>query len=109
MGGLVMIYDVRTYTLHPRMMNKYLGLFEKLAMPVANQHGFRLIGYFSSKVGTLNQIVHIWAFEDLAEFEVMRAKRDQDSGWHKFLDSTTGMVATQEDKIMSPAKFSPLQ
>jgi hypothetical protein len=104
-----MIYNVRTYTLHPRMTKKYVDLFETMAMPVAKRRGFRLIGYFTSRVGALNQCVHIWAYESMAEFEAMRAERDGDPDWHKFLEATTGLVAHQEDKLMAPTGFSPLQ
>ena len=104
-----MIYDVRTYTLYPRMTKKYIDLFESMAMPVAKQHGFRLIGYFTSGIGALNQVVHIWAYDDLAEFDKMRAARAADPDWNRFLEATTGLVQSQEDKIMQPTSFSPLQ
>lgn len=104
-----MIYNVRTYTLHPRMTKKYVDLFETMAMPVATRRGFRLIGYFTSRVGALNQVVHIWAYEDMAEFEIKRTEREADPDWQAFLEATTGLVAAQEDKLMSPTRFSPLQ
>lgn len=104
-----MIYDVRTYTLHPRMMKKYVDMFETMALPVANRLGFRLVGYFTSTIGALNQAVHIWAYESLAELEQLRAKRDVDPDWAHFLEATTGLVAAQEDKIMAPSNFSPLK
>ena len=104
-----MIYDVRTYTLVPRMTPKYVGMFETMAMPVATRLGFRLVGYFTSRIGALNQVVHIWAYESLAELEKMRGVRDNDPDWRAFLEATTGLVMMQEDKIMAPAAFSPLQ
>ncbi|MGI9476054.1 MAG: NIPSNAP family protein, partial [Hyphomicrobiaceae bacterium] len=55
-----MIVNVRTYTLVPRMLPKYLKAFEELAMPVVKRHGFDLIGYYESVVGPQNQVVHVW-------------------------------------------------
>lgn len=104
-----MIYDVRTYTLYPRKTKEYVGHFETMAMPAVERLGFRLVGYFTSSIGTLNQVVHIWAYEDLAEFDKLRTLRDGDAEWHKFLEATVGLIHAQEDKVMLPVNFSPLQ
>jgi hypothetical protein len=72
-----MIYNVRTYNCIPRMLNKYVDIFEKYAMPVNNKYGFKLIGYFVSDIGPQNQIVHIWEYKDLNEFNEMRKKKSR--------------------------------
>ena len=102
-----MIVDVRTYTLVPRKLPGYLEIFETYAMPIQRRHGLELIGYYSSVIGPLNQVVHIWRYESLADMEVKRANRDADPEWQAFLARTEGMVMTQESKVMKPAAFSP--
>ena len=104
-----MIYNVRTYTVQPRMMKKYVGMFETMALPVAARLGMRLHAYFISQNGALNQVVHIWAYESLAEYETIRATRDTDADWDNFLEATIGLLVAQEDKFMRPSSFSPLQ
>ena len=104
-----MIVDVRTYTLVPRKTPAYLEKFEKLALPVCQRHGFQLMGYYTSQIGALNQVVHLWRYENLADLERKRQARDADPDWAKFLGATEGMVMMQEDKIMKPAPFSPAQ
>ena len=104
-----MIYNIRTYNCVPRMLNKYIKIFEDYAMPVNNKHGFKLIGYFISDIGPQNQIVHILEYKDLNEFNEMRKKRAADSDWADFRDRTAGMIADQEDKIMTGTSFSPLK
>ena len=104
-----MIYNIRTYNCVPRMLNKYIKIFEDYAMPVNNKHGFELIGYFISDIGPQNQIVHIWEYKDLNEFNEMRKKRAADPAWADFRDRTAGMIADQEDKIMTGTPFSPLK
>jgi hypothetical protein len=104
-----MIYNVRTYTVQPRLMKKYVGMFEAMALPAAGRLGMNLIAYFISQNGALNQVVHIWAYESLAAYEIIRAARDEDTEWEHFLESTTGLLVSQEDKFMRPSSFSPLQ
>lgn len=102
-----MLVDVRTYTLIPRKMPKYLALFETQALPVCRRHGLELMGYYTSQIGALNQVVHLWRYQSLADLEAKREARDADPAWGQFLAATEGMVLVQENKIMKPAPFSP--
>jgi hypothetical protein len=106
-GAVPMIVDVRTYTLIPRKMAKYLELFEKHALPVMQRHGLELMGYYMSQIGPLNQVVHLWRYDSLADLEKKRAARDADPAWGEFLSLTEGMVLMQDNKVMRPASFSP--
>jgi hypothetical protein len=102
-----MIVDVRTYTMVPRKMARYLELFETHALPVMTRHGLELLGYYVSHIGPLNQVMHLWRYDSLADMERKRAARDADTAWGEFLSLTEGMVLLQEDKVMRPTSFSP--
>ena len=102
-----MIVDVRTYTLVPRKLAKYVELFETHALPVMQRHGLELMGYYTSHVGPLDQVVHLWRYDSLADMERKRAARDADPAWGAYLAMTDGMVLMQKDKVMRPASFSP--
>lgn len=102
-----MIVNIRTYTLVPRMMPKYLKLFEELALPTMARQGIELMGYYTSVVGPQNQLVHLWRYDSMADMEVKRAARNEDPDWLKFQSATEGLVLMQEDKIMKPTAFSP--
>ena len=102
-----MIINHRTYAITPRKLPEYLKLFEQYALPVALAHGFELVGYYTVKHGPLNQVVHLWRYESLADLEAKRAARDADPAWSAYLARTEGFVQAQEDKILAPAPFSP--
>lgn len=102
-----MIVDVRTYTLIPRKTQEYVAIFERMALPVMRRHGLLLHGYYTSQIGALNQVVHLWRYDSLADLEQKRAARDADPAWGEFLKATEGMVLMQDNKIMRPATFSP--
>ena len=102
-----MIVDVRTYTVVPRKLPTYIAHFERLALPVMRRHGFELMGYYTSQIGPLNQVVHLWRYESLADLEKKRAARDADPDWAAFLTQTEGLIVMQDNKIMRPTAFSP--
>lgn len=104
-----MIIDHRTYTVHHGRSGEYLRLFETIGLPLQMKHLGNLIGYFQTTVGPLNQLVHLWGFEDLGDMERRRAARDADPEWAAFLTQTAGFLAKQENKILRPVSFSPLK
>jgi hypothetical protein len=104
-----MIVDLRTYTLVPRKLAGYVDAFERHGLPVMQRHGLDLIGYYVSQIGPLNQIVHLWRYDSLADLERKRAARDADPAWAEFLALTEGMLLMQDNKIMRPAPFSPVR
>ena len=65
-----MIYEVRTYTLKPGTVPQAEQAFaDKIAERVKYSP---LAGFWRSEVGTLNQIIHIWPYKDIAERDRIR-------------------------------------
>lgn len=104
-----MIFDVRTYDIAPGRLKEYITVFETYGLPVAKRHGLNLVGFFTSRIGRLNQVLHIWAYDDLSQMDELRAARDTDPGWAEYRKNNAGMIVRQEDKIMDGTSFSPLK
>ena len=60
-----MIVDERTYTLQIGAVGKYLKLYEATGMTIQRRILGNLLGFYSTEVGTLNQIVHLWGYESM--------------------------------------------
>ena len=61
-------------------------------------------------VGTASKLVHIWPYKSLDERSDIRNKALTDGVWPpKNKSGDTVEVITQENKIMLPATFSPMQ
>lgn len=58
-----MIYEKRTYTINPLKMADWLALYKSDAYAVQTEHLGKLIGFFFTEIGVVNQVVHIWAYE----------------------------------------------
>jgi hypothetical protein len=103
-----MLFDVRTYDIEPGRLKEFVDVWGAYAKPVADRHGLELVGFFTSRIGRLNQVLIVWKYQDLAHFEKCRAERDADPGWSEYRRQYGNMIVRQEDKIMAGAPFSPL-
>jgi len=104
-----MIIDHRTYTIAHGRNKEYLALFEAEALPVQLKHIGNLIAYFTTAVGPVNEVVHLWGYEDFADMERRRKARDADPAWAEYKRKSAGMLTHQTNKILTPASFSPLK
>ena len=102
-----MIVEVRTYTLKPGKITQYLQLYQSKGLQVQSGHLGRLLGYFVSEFGELNQIVHMWAYEDHVDRERRRASLFCDGQWLAVVEQLYQMIDHMESRILTPTSFSP--
>ena len=76
-----MIHELRTYTFHPGKQPEYLKFAEEIGRPIrGNDYGLNQ-GYWTSEIGTLNQIWHLWSYESLDAREALRQKLAKNDAW----------------------------
>ena len=65
-----MIYDIRTYDLTTGSVAEFESRF---AASLPGREAFsRLAGFWHTEIGPLNQVIHIWPYEDLNQREEIR-------------------------------------
>jgi hypothetical protein len=94
------IVDLRVYTIRLRKMAEFIDVFDRLAMPVQLKYLGRPLGMYTSAVGQLNQIVHLWGFDDMGEFEQRHAARDKDPAWTAYLQASEHLITAQENRLI---------
>ncbi|WP_085679658.1 MULTISPECIES: NIPSNAP family protein [unclassified Pseudomonas] len=99
------IVDHRIYTIRPRCMAAFLEAFEQLAMPILRRHLGAPLGFYVSSIGPLNQVVHLWAYDSLEDFERRSAARDADPDFAAYLQATRDLVVAQETRIIKPVRL----
>ena len=80
------LYELRTYTLYVGKMAEAVKLYQEIGFPAMQKGEFdkKLVGYFQSDVGTINQIIHLWKFEDDADRREILAIAVRQCGLHEF-------------------------
>jgi hypothetical protein len=101
-----MIIDHRTYAVKPGRLNDYLKLYEAEAYPLQLKHLGRNVGwYVSNDIGPLSQVVHMWAYDSLADREARRNALAADPAWGAFLAKAMPLLDSMENKILRPTSF----
>lgn len=96
-----MIYEIRTYDLKPRSLPEFLKRNEeKLQQGRLNYS--QLFGFWYTDIGPLNQVVHIWPYEDLKQRSDIRAKAVAEGIWPP---DTGEFILNMQSDIFLPAPF----
>lgn len=105
-----MIYELRTYTLKPTRTGDWVQLYKTDALEIQKEYLGGLIGFFTTEIGTLNQVVHLWQFHSLDDRELRRGKMASDPRWQEFSRKNKELDAVLhlESRILRPTDFSPL-
>jgi NIPSNAP len=104
------VYEMRTYTLYVGKMGEAVKLYTELGYPAMQRAGLgaKLVGYFQADTGTINQLVHIWKFNDDADrrahWAALYANKDFIDG---FAVKFRPLVMTQEVKLLTAAPWGP--
>ena len=102
------IYELRTYTLHVGKMAEAVGLYESIGWPALSKiEGGRLVGYFTGDIGAMNQIIHVWRFEDDADRRDFWAQVFSNEGFMAFAARFRPLVLEQQNKLMMSAPWGP--
>lgn len=104
-----MVIDERTYTLRPGAVQEYLRRYEQEGMAIQVPILGNLLGYFFTEFGTLNQVVHLWGYADLADRTERRRRLNADQRWQAYLETILPLMVTQENRLLVPAPFSPIR
>jgi hypothetical protein len=106
-----MIVDLRIYKCKPYKMNEWVALYKEMGWPLQQKYLGRCIGWFTTVEGQLNCVVHLWAYESQADREARRNAMQADPAWQAFLKrgAELQLLDSQENRILRPTDFSPVQ
>ncbi|HET6608252.1 MAG TPA: NIPSNAP family protein [Rhodopila sp.] len=97
-----MIIEMRTYTLKPGSIAEVEKRFGE-ALPIREKHS-KLGAFWHSEVGPLNQIIHVWAYDNFQHRADTRAAAQKEEGWPPPIRE---FVTDQRSEVFIPAPFSP--
>ncbi|MGI9332572.1 MAG: NIPSNAP family protein [Gammaproteobacteria bacterium] len=76
-----MIYELRTYTLKPGSQPVVAKNAGEVARAIRGDDYGKLEGYWLTDIGPLNQVLHLWSYENLEERRRLRAELARNKDW----------------------------
>jgi hypothetical protein len=101
-----MLVEMRTYVLHAGKMAAFLDAMEREGLAIERPILGRLLGYYSTEIGTLNQVIHLWGYDSFEERTRRRRQLAQDGAWQCFVPSVMPFIRDMQNQLLTPAPFA---
>src|SRR3954452_6905193 len=93
---------MRTYTLKPGTLAEVEKSFGE-NLPQREKHS-KLAAFWHTEVGPLNQIIHVWTYDNFEHRASVRAASQNEEGWPPPIRE---FVTDMQSELFLPAPFSP--
>jgi hypothetical protein len=98
-----MIYELRTYTLHPGKVPAYLDLAKNVGRRLRGDDYGKCHGYWTAEFGTVNQVSHLWSFASLDERAHMYAELGKNERYSReYRPPVLPLLQRQDIRFMNP-------
>lgn len=101
------IYELRTYAVTVGKMAEVTALYANEGYPALARHPQKLVGYFTGDVGALNELIHLWKFDDDADRRAFWAGVMADPDFLAFAAKLRPLLREQNNKLMMAAPWGP--
>ncbi|MEZ5660637.1 MAG: NIPSNAP family protein [Burkholderiaceae bacterium] len=103
------IFELRTYDIVVGKMGEITELYRAEGFPALQAGGFdaNLIAYFTGDIGALNQIIHLWRFDDDNARRAFWARLFADPAFMAFAAKLRPLLRAQNNKLMMAAPWGP--
>ncbi len=101
------LYELRTYQVTVGKMAEVVNHYKTEGWPVLDKHPKKLVGYFTGDIGALNQLVHLWKFDDDNDRRAFWAGVFGDADFMAFAAQLRPLLQSQENKLMMAAPWGP--
>ncbi len=97
-----MIYELRTYTLKPGTVADMVKAASTVSRDIRGNDYGRLEGYWSTEIGPLNQVMHLWSYSDFNERTRLRAELAKNPRWgSEYLPLIRPLLMRQDIRLLN--------
>jgi hypothetical protein len=101
------IYELRIYSVVVGKMGEVVSLYTNEGWPALARHPQKLVGYFTGDIGALNELIHVWKFDDDSDRRAFWAGVLADPVFQTFVNKLRPLLREQSNKLMTAAPWGP--
>jgi NIPSNAP len=100
-----MIYELRTYTVKPGTIGDMVKAASTVSRDIRADNFGKLEGYWSTEIGPLNQVLHMWSYSDYAERTRLRAELAKNPRWGgEYLPLIRPLLIRQDVRLLNAVR-----
>jgi len=100
-----MIYELRTYTVKPGTTGDMVKAASTVSRDVRGDNYGKLEGYWSTEIGPLNQVMHLWSYSDFNERKRLRAELFKNPRWTgEYTPLIYPLLMRQDVRLLNPVR-----
>ena len=100
-----MIYELRTYTVRQGSLADVAKAASTISREIRKDDYGKLEGYWLSDIGPLNQVHHLWSYQDLNERQRLRAELAKNPRWvSEYLPLNRNNIVRQDIRLLNALK-----
>ena len=100
-----MIYELRTYTVKPGALGDMVKASSTVSRDIRKDDFGKLEGYWSTEIGPLNQVMHLWSYADFNERARLRGELGKNPRWAgEYIPLIRPLLVRQEVRLLNPVR-----
>ncbi|MFH1638905.1 MAG: NIPSNAP family protein [Chloroflexota bacterium] len=104
-----MIYLEASCRVVPGKMDEFMEVFTKEYLPASNKLGRKLAAQWRTTVGTLDEVVDLWAYEDLTHMQRFQEVRQKSEEMIKAGEKLRSLIAHETTRLLAPTPLSQIR
>lgn len=102
------LYELRTHTLRPGAIGDMLKAAGTVEQHIRKDDYGRLEGCWSTDIGPLNQVMHLWSYRDFNKRAQLQTELAQNSRWTREYEPLVRPLIVREDVRLLNAAIGPV-
>jgi hypothetical protein len=94
---------------HTGKLPEVVKIYEEEGIPIQREVLGGFVGAFTTEIGALSTYTSMWRYDSFAQREERRAALQARDDWKTVLVRLQPLIHTQQNRILTPLPFSPLQ
>ena len=100
-----MLYELRTYTLQPGTIGDMVKAASTVSREIRGDNFGKLEGYWTTEIGPLNQVMHLWSYNDFNERARLRGELAGNSHWsNEYIPLIRPLLVRQDIRLLNAVK-----
>ena len=100
-----MLYELRTYTVKPGTLGDMVKAASTVSQEIRGNDYGKLEGYWSSEIGALNQVMHLWSYPDYNERTRVRGELGKNSRWvNEYIPLIRLLIVRQDIRLLNAVR-----